>query len=174
MTHQMMKGVASVGVIAALAPEASSSLAKVIVDPMFTDNMVLQRGTDVPVWGKAEPGENVTVSFFPPQVGDTPSQTVTAHADENGKWLLTLKPLPANRESARLVVSGDKAGSPATELKNVLVGEVWLGSGQSNMAYGTRHHTEADPDLKAACVGGPYPMLRIYVDKSWQIADTNI
>jgi sialate O-acetylesterase len=84
--------------------------------------MVLQRDLPVPVWGWAEPGEEVTISIL--------GQSASAKAGTDGKWKLSLKPLKA-AESTELVVKGkDKT----LTVKDVAVGEVWLASGQSNMA----------------------------------------
>jgi len=91
----------------------------------FTSNMVLQRDMAVPVWGWADPGEVVTVAF-----GD---QSVTATADARGKWTVKLAAMPASGEGRVLKVSSP-AGGPIT-LANVVVGEVWICSGQSNMEW---------------------------------------
>ena len=85
--------------------------------------MVLQRDKPVPVWGKADPGEKVAVGFA--------EQEKSTTADENGSWQVSLDPLPANKTPQSLVVSGKNK----LTLQNVLVGEVWLCSGQSNMEW---------------------------------------
>jgi len=87
----------------------------------FGDHMVLQREMPVPVWGTADAGEQVSVSFA--------RQTKTAVADKNGAWSVKLDPLEASATGRDLVVQGkDKL-----QLHDVLVGEVWVCSGQSNM-----------------------------------------
>ena len=91
----------------------------------FGDHMVLQRGVPVPVWGRAEPGEEVTVEFAGRR------QTATAAAD--GAWKVKLDALDASAEPRELVVRGSKSAKPVV-LKDVLVGDVWLCGGQSNMA----------------------------------------
>ena len=91
----------------------------------FRDNAVLQRGMRVPVWGWAEPGVKVTVAF----AGQT-SSTVTS---KSGKWMLSLDPLNANSKPSELKIS-ESTGRSVT-LQNILVGEVWLASGQSNMQW---------------------------------------
>ena len=89
----------------------------------FNDNMVLQRGTEMNVWGFANPGTDVTVSL------DT--QHVSAKADRYGKWLLQLAPMTAGGPYSLTLNSG-----PTTQtLTNVLIGDVWICSGQSNMRY---------------------------------------
>ena len=87
----------------------------------FADNMVLQRGRAVPVWGSADPGEKVTVSFA--------GQTKTTQAGADGKWCVSLDAMDASKENRVLKVAG---ATNAEEIKNVLVGEVWFASGQSN------------------------------------------
>ncbi len=91
----------------------------------FADNAILQRELPVPVWGWSKPGTTVTVEFA--------GQKETAKAGADGKWMLKLKPLKASAEPAELVVSDD-AGNKVV-LKNILVGEVWHASGQSNMEW---------------------------------------
>ncbi|MGK0187623.1 MAG: sialate O-acetylesterase, partial [Verrucomicrobiales bacterium] len=93
--------------------------ADVAVPAIFADNMVLQRGQTVPIWGTAEAEEKVTVSFA--------GQTKSATTDANGNWKVALDALEASAEPASLKISGKNA----IALNNVLVGEVWIGSGQS-------------------------------------------
>jgi sialate O-acetylesterase len=90
---------------------------------LFSEHMVLQQGMSVPVWGWAEPGEQVTVAIHDQQ------QTTTADAD--GKWLVRLNTLKASSEPTELTITGKNA----IKISDVLVGEVWLGSGQSNMDF---------------------------------------
>lgn len=106
----------------ALLLGAVAAEAKVEVAPVFSDNAVLQRRMAVPVWGKADPGEKVTVKFA--------DQTRETTAGNDGKWFITLDPMEASKENRVLTVSGP-ANSVA--VNNILVGEVWLASGQSNM-----------------------------------------
>ena len=113
-----------VGVIISLAgifvPMTTS--AEVILPDVFGDGMVLQRELPVPIWGTADSGEAVTVLFA--------GQEHTAIADENGDWMIKLNPLVASSEGAKLLVKA----SNELILNDILVGEVWLCSGQSNMA----------------------------------------
>ena len=107
----------------------------------FADHAVLQRGMRVPVWGTAAPGDTVTVSFA--------EQEKTAVADASGAWRVTLDPLAASKEPRDLIVKTHANGAAGvralpnqtikqsnnqTILHDILVGEVWLCSGQSNMA----------------------------------------
>lgn len=89
---------------------------------VFDDDMVLQRDLPVPVWGTAAPGEEVTVSFA--------DQERTATADAAGRWMVTLGPLKTSKSQRTMTVRGTNT----LEFRGVLVGEVWLCSGQSNMA----------------------------------------
>ena len=110
----------------AAALAAGTVMADVSLSGIFSDNMVLQRGKSVPVWGKAAPGEKVTVSFS--------GKTAEATADARGCWTAMLPALDVVKEGKELSVRGKNE----IVLKNVLVGDVWLVSGQSNseMSFG--------------------------------------
>jgi sialate O-acetylesterase len=101
---------------------ASTAGAQVALPDVFGDDMVLQRGLPVPVWGTASPAEKVTVSFA--------GQTATTVADGRGKWMVTLKPLDTSTAEKTMTIEG----SNTVTFTGVVVGEVWLCSGQSNMA----------------------------------------
>ena len=101
---------------------AGTLYGKIITAPLICDYMVLQRDMKVPVWGKAEPGEKITVEFAGQKV-----ETVTG---KDGKFMAVLAPMKASAENRDMTISGK---SEKVVLKNVLVGEVWLGGGQSNM-----------------------------------------
>lgn len=98
------------------------AVAEVELDPVFTDHMVLQRELPVPIWGTAAPREKLTVSFA--------GQKLETTADDQGRWMIKLKPLKTSKTAQQMIVSG----SNSIALSDVLVGEVWLCSGQSNMA----------------------------------------
>ena len=95
---------------------------------IFNSNMVLQREKPVPVWGTAKPGEQIEVKFN--------GQTLTTKADAAGKWEVTLSPMKVNAKGQDMVLKGKNT----ITLKNILVGDVWLCAGQSNMemAMGSR------------------------------------
>ena len=115
---------------------AWSVRAEVKLPALFADHMVLQRDVAVPVWGTAFPGEDVMVQFA--------GQKKTARADANGKWLLHLDPL-------KLVTEGLDLRIGSILIRDVLVGEVWLASGQSNMAFGLNSaHNAAEVIPQAA------------------------
>ncbi len=100
---------------------SGSLLAAVKPNPLFTDGAVLQRGQAVPVWGTAKDGEKVTVTL-----GD---QKLTTTA-QNGTWRVDLKPLTAGGPFTMTI-----AGENTVTVNNLLVGEVWVCSGQSNMEF---------------------------------------
>src|SRR5437870_13566557 len=97
---------------------ASQIHADVRLHAMFTDNMVLQRGVSVPIWGWASDGEQVTVEY---------EGRVAKTRAKGGKWMVRLKNLKTGGPSTLQV-----AGKNRIALANVVVGEVWLASGQSN------------------------------------------
>jgi sialate O-acetylesterase len=112
----LVAGIAAV--LAAPAPAADLTLA-----PVFGDHAVLQRGKPVPVWGTAGASDSVTVTFH--------GQKATTSAGADGRWSLTIGPFEASAAGADLVAA---AGSTVT-LHDIVVGEVWLCSGQSNMEF---------------------------------------
>lgn len=122
---------------------AAIAFADVKTGSPFGHNMVLQQGINVPVWGTATPGDEVTVIFG--------VQTVKAIADANGKWALKLKPLIANAVPDKMVIT---SGKTTLTFSNVLVGEVWVCSGQSNMEWAlgmtpktTQNYADTDEGL---------------------------
>jgi len=110
----------------ATAEEQKPAAQAIKLGTLFGDHAVLQRELPVPVWGWSMPGTTITVEFA--------GQKKTSEADEDGKWLLKLDPLPATDKPQEMVIS-DSANNKVT-LKDILIGEVWICSGQSNMQYG--------------------------------------
>jgi sialate O-acetylesterase len=131
---------------ALFAISASVSQAEVALPPFFSDHMVLQRESKAPIWGTAAPGEEVTVQFR--------DQTLKTTADAAGKWRVELKGLEAGGPDELTI-----AGKNAIKLTDVLVGEVWVGSGQSNMAGLVRMYVGNDPIL-AQIAATAYPTIR--------------
>ncbi len=119
---------------AALAAITTVASADVRLPKMFSSNAVLQRDAAVKVWGSADAGEEVTVEFN--------GQKVSAKACDAGKWCVELKPMAAKCEASDLVVTGKNA----VKLENVVVGDVWVCSGQSNMEWrlGSQSGTEEE------------------------------
>jgi sialate O-acetylesterase len=101
----------------------------------------------VPIWGTAAPGEKVTVKF-----GD---QTKTAEADAQGKWMVKLDPLQVGEPGSMTI-----AGANTLTLEDVLVGEVWVGSGQSNMDMGVNSYVKGD-EVLAKMAAESYPKIRL-------------
>lgn len=118
----------------------------------FTSHMVLQRDVSVPVWGTAAPGTVVTVSFENPVV----NQSVATTTSVDGKWRVWLTALFASTAPGNLVVRG---GSSSITLTDVLVGDVWVLSGQSNVNFKLK-----DSAGGAAAISGSasYPTIRLY------------
>lgn len=124
---------------------------------LFSDHMVLQRGAVVPVWGWAAPGDDVSVRFEPGARSENEKQVRTARADEDGRWTVRLAPMRACSIPARLVVESRREG-PVQEVKDVLVGEVWLASGQSNMEWTVKDSAGAADEIAAA----DHPGIRMF------------
>ena len=140
-----MKKIAFVAVALAVSPLALHAVVR--LPHVFGDKMVLQCGQKVPVWGKADPGERVTVSFA--------GQTVSATADAKGAWRIDLKPLKASATGAAFRVKGTNE----IVFRNVLVGEVWFCSGQSNMEY-TMSARRKVKDWEREVAAAKWPLIR--------------
>ena len=113
---------------------------------VFTDHMVLQRDRPLPVWGKAAPGAEISV-----QIGGE-AKTATAQAD--GRWRVTVGPLKTSRDPIELAVA---SGDQSVRLTDVLVGDVWVASGQSNMEMYVSMSKDAEQEIAAA----QWPQIRI-------------
>jgi len=120
-----------------------SAQADVRLSSIFCDHAVLQRDLPVPVWGTAEPGEQVTV-----KVG---SAQATTNADAQGKWMLKLPAMKMNTVGQEMVVTGKNT----LTIQDVLIGDVWLCGGQSNMGLSLR-----DCDAKEDIATADFPLLR--------------
>lgn len=132
---------------------------QVTLPKILGHNMVLQQGKKVPVWGTAAPGEKITVAFA--------GQNKTTVADSSGKWSVKLNAMKASFTPREMTIRG----SNTIVLKNILVGEVWLCSGQSNMEYAMRKYSKfqtavkgnkpPEDDLNTA----NNPNIRIFLDR---------
>ncbi len=118
--------------------------ADVTLAPLFTDGAVLQRDKPVSIWGWAAAGEKVAVTFAGQKCEATPGP--------DGRWLVLLEPLPANTLGAELTV----VGKNTLTLRDVVVGEVWLCSGQSNMEWPVSRAADAAAEIATA----NFPLLR--------------
>ncbi len=128
---------------------AQPLFAEVTLAPLFQDGGVLQREKTVPVWGRAAAGKLVSVTFA--------DQTKKNTAAPNGRWQVSLDAMPASAEGRTMTVTEE--GSPALEIKDILVGEVWLGSGQSNMEWLVKN---CRPEDQAIAASGPVPLMRLF------------
>lgn len=133
-----------------LAPLHAAALKPAAV---FADHMVLQRDKAVPVWGWADPGEEIVVEFA--------GQKKTAKADAGGKWSVKLDPMPASADARAMTVCG-ATGDRLSRIEDVLVGEVWLGSGQSNMAMNVGRARDFETEKAEANL----PQIRMFKEDS--------
>ena len=153
----------------------TAAQAELQLNEMFTDNMVLQRNQQVPVWGTADPGAKVTVEFA--------GQKKTAVADSSKHWKITLDPMPASSDGRPFQVSSFEF---QVSRSNVLIGDVWLCAGQSNMATLMKKYLLWDTvkedfsndqvrlfKIKEGGVGSPEATQKLVIDPfykdSWQI-----
>ncbi len=116
---------------------AATLNAQVKLSPIFSSNMVLQQGMEIPVWGWASPGEKVTVTLD--------KGKATAKANKEGKW--TLK-LPAMNYGGPFTMTVN--GRNSQTLENILIGEVWICSGQSNMEFNMLSVKNSDAEIAAS------------------------
>ncbi len=126
----------------------------------FGDHMVLQQGRPVPVWGTAAPGEKVTVEFA--------GRKKSAVAAADGRWRIDLRKMDASAESRTLTVTGSESGAPLV-LSDVLVGEVWLCGGQSNMErqLGLRSGQKPIVNWEQEVAAANHPLIRqLYVKQT--------
>jgi sialate O-acetylesterase len=124
---------------------------------MFGDHGVFQRGEAVPVWGWGEAGETVTVEFG--------GQKAAGKVAADGSWRVELKAMEANAAGQTLKVDGSSSGS--VEIKDILVGEVWMASGQSNMQWTLSQTERARQDIPKA----DHPGLRMFLTKQTTAAE---
>ena len=134
----------------------SGAWAKVGLPALFGDHMVVQRDAPVHVWGTAEPGEAVQVAFR--------GQSVSTAAAEDGRWEVYLDPGPAGGPFGLAV-----EGSNRVEFEDVHVGEVWVGSGQSNMVWPLERSRDAEQEIAAA----EHPGIR-YFKVTLNTSDTRL
>ena len=124
----------------------TAAAAAVKLPALIGDNMVLQSGQSVPIWGWADKGEQITVGFA--------GQCVTTKADDTGRWKVSLAKLEAGGPHEMTI----RGSSGNLTLKNILVGEVWVCSGQSNMEMGIGIAKDAKQEIAAA----KYPQIRLF------------
>lgn len=128
---------------------AETAAPRFALHPLFTDHAVLQRDLPVPVWGQAKPGTAVTVTLG--------TQRVQATANAQGDWKVQFAPLAASAQP--LTLTAAQAGDPAVlTVHDVLVGDVWICSGQSNMEWPVSLVNDAEKEIAAA----NHPQLRLF------------
>ncbi len=163
--HQLLMGVL-MGVFS-----TSGIASELKVTKIFSDNMVLQRDMPVPVWGWADRGEKITVQFN--------EQEKSAIADMDGKWMVRLAPLSASAQPEKLTVTSQ---GRRQEFMNVVVGDVWLCAGQSNMTLTFREvpqeaaSVECVPLIRFMTAGNaivPVPQDAISPYNNWVSCDSN-
>ncbi|NOU36790.1 MAG: hypothetical protein HOO88_08475 [Kiritimatiellaceae bacterium] len=121
---------------------AFTSFAEVKPAGIFSDYAILQQGEPVRIWGTAAAGEAVKVTFA--------EQTLETKADTNGDWMVTLNNLKVCAEGRSLIFQGSETAQPV-ELKEILVGEVWMAGGQSNMEWPMNNFKKTtQPDIASA------------------------
>jgi sialate O-acetylesterase len=130
---------------------AAGARAELALPHLFTDHMVLQQGKPAAVWGQADPGARVKVRFA--------DARATAKAGKDGAWKVFLGPLKANAKGADLTV---KAGKETKTIHDVLVGEVWVASGQSNMDFQVGGTYGVKTDAKSDITGANHPGIRMF------------
>ncbi|MBT8044142.1 MAG: hypothetical protein KJO79_04250, partial [Verrucomicrobiae bacterium] len=157
-----------------LAANLSTAETNLSLAAPFTNNMILQRQAEVPVWGFDAPGSKVTVEFA--------GQTKTAVTDQSGDWMVKLSPLKASAVERNFKVKNNHGAS--IDLSGVLVGEVWFSSGQSNMVWvaGKSMCRDLARDLSTAendipireininTVSALYPQKKATSDEGWKKA----
>jgi sialate O-acetylesterase len=124
---------------------AAAIHAEVKLPAILSDHMVLQQGRPVRIWGTGAPNEGVRVDFQ--------GQSVSTTAGADGKWEAWLKPLSAAGPLEMTV-----AGTNSITIHDVLVGEVWVGSGQSNMEFGLSNAVNHDEEIANAS----YPLIHLF------------
>ncbi|MGN6555850.1 MAG: sialate O-acetylesterase, partial [Verrucomicrobiota bacterium] len=143
MTQQRRTILLTLGLLGSLG--LHQARADVKLPALFSDHMVLQRDMAVPVWGWADPGETVTLNIA--------GQTKTATADAKGKWSVKMEKLSA-QEPVTLTVKGKNT----VTVQDVLIGEVWLAAGQSNMQLPVSAVTNAWVEKASA----KFPQIRMF------------
>ncbi len=148
----MTKKHVKIGLLFALLLLLSAPVrADVTLPALVSDNMVLQRDARITLWGWADPGETVGIQFQDMQL--------SAKADKNGRWAIAMSPLSAGGPFEMVI-----KGKNTITIRNILVGDVWLASGQSNMEFMLKNINNPDQIIKAA--GNPQIRLLTVTKKT--------
>ena len=134
--------------LALIASIAAVAFADIKLPAIIGDNMVLQEGEPAPIWGWVDPGTEVHVVFD--------GKTYKTKADEKGRFQVDLGPLATDKEPASLVI--ETTAGDRKELKNILVGDVWICSGQSNMNMSVARSANAKEEIAKAT----HPEIRLF------------
>jgi sialate O-acetylesterase len=126
------------------------------ISSLFTDHMVLQNQKATPIWGWAKSGDEISVKFNPGKSCKNKKQTKTTITGKNGKWCVSLDPMSISTISAELVVQS-KSGEKLN-VTDILIGEVWLASGQSNMEWIVQNSLNAEKETESA----KWPQIRMF------------
>ena len=137
----------------ALVLSASPAIAELRLCKIFSDGMVLQRDKPVKVWGWCTAGDTVTVTFA--------EQTKTAVADDTGRWDVALEPMAASAVNRAMTITTAQGGESKT-IENILVGEVWISSGQSNMDWSI---LSCEANAQRLAASDSLPNLRVFFIK---------
>ncbi|MBI4977920.1 MAG: 9-O-acetylesterase [Spirochaetes bacterium] len=144
-------------IICVIMLSVTPMFADVKMPQLFSDNMVLQRDADIKIFGFAAPGEKITITLS--------NQKATAVADQTGSWIVKLKPMKAGGPYTIVIQGNNKI-----TLSNVLIGEIWIGSGQSNMEWVVKNTTNSSIEISNAA----FPGIRLFtVKKKTLFAPTN-
>lgn len=138
--------------------EVSGDYGGLSIPEVFNDHMVLQRNVGIPVWGTANRGDLIQVELA--------NHKIETHSDEHGKWRVELPALKAGGPF-QLVIKGDRS---EIKKKDILIGDVWLCSGQSNMAWRLEQTQRAQEEISKA----DHPQLRLYNMKTIAWADNTV
>ena len=128
---------------------ATTNFAKIILPSVFADNMVLQQNSTVAIWGWSDAGETVKIV-----AGWNEKDTIKVKANNSSKWTTTIKTIGAGGPYSIRIL-----GSSRVELKNVMLGEVWICSGQSNMEWSVNHKIQNGEEEAAKA---NHPNIRIF------------
>lgn len=145
-----MSRLLAAGLSIAIFGITGNATAEIKLPSVVGSNMVLQQGCPVPIWGWADPGEEVTVGFA--------GQTKAATAAVDGRWEVKLDKLEATPDQKPQDMTIKGAGGDQLVLKNILIGEVWICSGQSNMEMGIGVARNGQAEIKAA----DHPEIRLF------------
>ncbi|MBQ6533763.1 MAG: acetyl esterase, partial [Opitutales bacterium] len=126
----------------------AAAQAEITLPSIFSDNMLLQRGAPVKIWGKADAGAKVEVAFA--------GQKKSTKAGADGKWSVFLDKMQADKTPREMTVSEN--GKVSKTVKNILVGEVWIAGGQSNMGFTLKNCDDAKKHIAASA----NPLIRYF------------